>query len=218
MIQGGSHLCTLTEVEKRYSGGPAALGPVSMRIDGGEILGIRGSNGAGKSTLLKLMAGVLTPDGGTITRSGDLTGKVGYVPQETALYESLSGLENLRFWGRVYGLPRKATEARSRWLLEVMELSAKARSPVSAYSGGMKRRLHLATALMITPQLLLLDEPTVGADPRSADLILSRLEILRDRGCGIVFISHQAGELERVSGRILTLEGGLISGVWEAEP
>ncbi|NCE64689.1 ABC transporter ATP-binding protein [Pseudoflavonifractor sp. 524-17] len=204
-------IVTLDRAEKRYRGGPTVLGPLSLEVYAGEILGIRGPNGAGKSTLLKLLAGVLRPDGGTCRYGADLDRQVGYVPQEVALYDSLTGLENLRFWGRVYGLPRKAIAARSRWLLERLDLTAKAKAPVSAYSGGMRRRLHLATALMITPRLLLLDEPTVGADAPSAELILGILTHLRERGCGVVFISHQHGELERVSTRILTLEKGVIS-------
>lgn len=199
-------------VQKCFGTGPAALGPVSLHIYPGEILGLRGPNGAGKSTLLKLLAGVLRPDGGTILRHQDLTGLVGYVPQEVALYTSMSGLENLAFWGAVYGLPRKPCAARSRWLLERMELTEKAREPVFAYSGGMRRRLHLASALMVTPKLLLLDEPTVGADPRSAQVILSTLEHVRGLGCAVVLVTHQAGELEQVSDRILTLEAGRITG------
>lgn len=202
-------LCTLEGVEKRYDTGPAALGPVSLEVHSGEILGIRGPNGAGKSTLLQLLAGTLRPDRGTLTHHG--SGPIGYVPQDVALYQTLSGLDNLSFWGAVYGLPRQAIAARSRWLLDRLELTGKGKEKVSAYSGGMRRRLHLATALMATPELLLLDEPTVGADPHSADLILSTLEGLRDRGCGIVLVSHQYGELERVCGRVLTLEAGRIT-------
>ncbi len=202
-------LCVLEDVEKRYDAGPAALGPVSVRVHAGEILGLRGPNGAGKSTLLKLLAGVLRPDGGTLARY--VSGQTGYVPQDVALYPTLSGLDNLAFWGAVYGLPGKAVSARSRWLLERLELTGKAKAKVNAYSGGMRRRLHLASALMVTPELLLLDEPTAGADPHSSGLILSMLEGLRDRGCGIVLVSHQHGELERVCGRVLTLEAGRVT-------
>ncbi len=202
-------LCVLEDVEKRYDAGPAALGPVSLEVAGGEVLGLRGPNGAGKSTLIQLLAGVLRPDAGRLERH--VSGQIGYVPQDVALYPTLSGLDNLAFWGAVYGLPGKAVAARSRWLLEEMELSGKAKAKVSAYSGGMRRRLHLASALMVTPELLLLDEPTVGADPHSAELILSTLERLRDRGCGVVLVSHQHGELEQVCNRILTLEAGRIT-------
>ena len=109
-------------------------------------------------------------------------------------------------------MPPKVLSARSRWLLEKLDLTDKGRERVSAYSGGMKRRLHLATALMVTPALLLLDEPTVGADERSAAIILDMLDHLRGMGCGVVLISHRAGELEGLCDRIITLEGGLIVG------
>lgn len=203
-------LCTLTGVEKGYSPHSApVLGPLSLTVYAGEILGVRGPNGAGKSTLLGLLSGSLRPDRGERTCASGVAGRIGSVPQELSLYESLTALENLRFWGLAQGMPRMAIAARSRWLLDYLELSDKAAQPVSACSGGMKRRLHLATALMTTPRLLLLDEPTVGADQRSVELILSLLTHLRGMGCGIVLISHQAGELERVCDRILALEAGL---------
>lgn len=203
-------LCTLTGVEKRYASCSApVLGPLSLNLYEGEILGIRGPNGAGKSTLLGLMAGALRPDGGQCVYAPQVRGHISYVPQELSLYSALTGLENLRFWGLACGLPSKAVSARSRWLLDRLELTDKAGQPVSAYSGGMKRRLHLASALMTTPKLLLLDEPTVGADTRSVELILSLLAHLQEMGCGIALTSHQSGELERVCGRILTLEAGL---------
>lgn len=205
----GEALCRLDGVVKGYGPNtPAALGPISLEVHAGEILGVRGPNGAGKSTLMGVLAGVLRPDSGAVEYGQGVRESIGYVPQELSLYSTLSGLDNLRFWGAACGLPRKAIAARSRWLLERMELSGKGHQPVSAYSGGMKRRLHLASALMVTPRLLLLDEPTVGADGHSARLILDTLVHLRDMGCGVVLISHQAGELERVCGRILTLEGG----------
>lgn len=205
-----NQICILENVEKYYCKGCKVLGPISLSVFQGEILGLRGQNGAGKSTLLKILAGVIQPDTGRYIQREDLRGQVGYVPQDVALYTSLSGLDNLYFWGAVYGLPHKAAVARSRWLLHLMELTEKAHTPVSAYSGGMRRRLHLATAMMITPKLLLLDEPTVGADLHSAKLILSTLENLRSRGCGIVLVTHQAGELEMVCDRIITLENGHI--------
>lgn len=200
-------VCALTGAEKRFGGAPV-LGPLDLEIYAGEALGVRGPNGAGKSTLLGLMAGVLRPDRGVCVRSAQAEGATAYLPQDLSLYPSLTGLENLKFWGLAWGLPGKAVAARSRWLLERLELSDKGRQKVSAYSGGMQRRLHLATALMVTPRLLLLDEPTVGADAHSAGLILDMIAHLRDMGCAVVLVSHREGDLERVCGRILTLEGG----------
>ena len=204
-------LCALERAEKWYSRTAPALGPVSLEIRSGEILGIRGPNGAGKSTLLALLAGSLRPDRGVCVRSPEAEGRIGYVPQDLSLYHTLTGLDNLKFWGLANGLPRRVIAVRSRWLLERLDLSDRGKDAVSAYSGGMQRRLHLATALMVTPRLLLLDEPTVGADERSAGLILSMLTHLQGMGCAVVLISHFPGELERVCSRILTLEAGLVT-------
>lgn len=203
----GDPALALTGVEKRY-GGARALGPVTLSLHPGEILGVQGPNGAGKSTLLDVMAGILTPDAGQRVCAGSARGRVTCVPQELSLYSALTGMENLRFWGLAWGLPSRAAAVRGRWLLDRLGLGDKGAAPVSAYSGGMKRRLHLATALMATPAVLLLDEPTVGADDASVELILSMLRHLQGMGCAIAMTSHHAGELERVCTRIATLEAG----------
>lgn len=210
-IMSTKPICTLEDVEKKYHKGSRVLGPISFSIYPGEIIGLRGHNGAGKSTTLKILAGVTKPSAGRCIRSKNLGNQIAYLPQDVALYSNLSGLNNLKFWGAVYGLPRKAIDARSHWLLDKMELSDKANQLVSAYSGGMLRKLHLASALMITPKLLLLDEPTVGADLRSVKLILSTLEELRKQGCAMMLVTHQSGEMEQVCDRILTLDNGFIS-------
>lgn len=204
-------VCSLQDVVKGYGDTPA-LGPVSLELFPGELVGLRGPNGAGKSTLLKVLAGLLPPDSGTCVRQKELTGFVSYLPQDVALYETMTVRDNLKFWGTVYGLPSGAIRARSRWLLEKLELSDKANAPARTCSGGMLRRLHLASALMITPKLLLLDEPTVGADPHSAQLILALLEHFRAQSCAMVLVSHRTGELEQVCTRILTLEAGRLAG------
>jgi ABC-2 type transport system ATP-binding protein len=201
-------LCTLTGVEKGFTAHSApVVGPLSVEVRAGEILGIRGPNGAGKSTLMALMAGVLKPDAGLIVYGPDVKKQIAYVPQELSLYSSMTGMENLRFWGYAAGLTGKIIKTRSLWLLEQLGLSDKANAPVKTYSGGMKRRLHLASALMVTPKLLLLDEPTVGADEPSRETILAMLRHLKIRGCGIVLITHQLQDLE-VCDRIVTLEHG----------
>ena len=204
-------LCILDGVKKQYEKQGVVLGPASFEVREGEILGLRGANGAGKSTLLKIIAGIIKPDSGKCSRQSECRNAVGYVPQEIALYESLTGQANLEFWGEVYGLPRTVIKRRSRWLLEQTEPTPKSKTIVSSYSGGMRRRLHLATALMITPKLLLLDEPTVGADVHSADLILSLLIHLKRLGCTVVWVTHQTGELEKISDRILTVENGCVT-------
>ncbi len=203
------NICILTNIEKRY-GAQQVLGPVSLCLKSGELLGIRGNNGAGKSTLLNIMAGVTKPDGGVITLAPETEGSIGYAPQDIALYESLSGMDNLLFWCAVSGLPAAAAKSRARWLLETMKLSDKAKKRVDTYSGGMKRRLNLACALVTTPKMLLLDEPFVGADADSVALILDTIRRVRDRGCAVAVISHQTPELDPLCDRIITLEAGKI--------
>jgi len=208
-------ICALHEATKSY-GAVQALGPVSMTLYPGEFVGLRGDNGAGKSTLLKLLAGLFAPDSGSRVISPELKGLISYVPQDVALYETMTATENLRFWGMAYGLPAGAVKARANWLLERLELTEKANVPAGACSGGTLRRLHLASGLMVTPKLLLLDEPTVGADPHSAQLILSLLEHFHRQGCAIVMVSHRPGELEQAATHVITLKAGRIEGAADA--
>lgn len=208
----GECICELRGIEKRYRRGEEPrLGPLSLSLYRGEALGIRGKNGSGKSTLLNILAGTDRQTAGELLMQEELKGRISYVPQELSLYEELSGEENLRFWGLVKRMPERAIRARSRWLLRELGLEGKGRERVSAYSGGMKRRLHLATALLQLPGLLLLDEVTVGADVESAELILRLLLHVRNQGAGIVMVSHREGELERLCDRIICLRGGRIS-------
>ena len=134
-MAGKPALCTLTQVEKRYAADSACvLGPLSLTVHAGEILGIRGRNGAGKSTLLSILAGVLSPSAGQRVLSPRAEGHVGYVPQELSLYTSLTGVENLKFWGLAGGLPSKAIAARSRWRLEQLDVRGNGRQAVRAAS------------------------------------------------------------------------------------
>lgn len=205
-------LLRLDHVEKRFGRNASpVLGPVSMTVSAREIVGIRGANGAGKSTLLNLIAGVYAPDAGTITYGQGVKGSTGFVPQELTLYETLSGNENLTFYGISQGLGGRAIRVRRKWLLQELNLSDKAKVRVQSYSGGMKRRLHLATALMVTPRLLLLDEPTVGADEASAAAILKLIKHLTTLQCGIILVSHREGDLETVCDRVLVLREGCFS-------
>ncbi len=204
-------VCSLSDVSKRYGRrGPFIIENLSVTIHEGEVLGVRGNNGAGKSTLLEMMAGILSPDSGQIQYKKEIKKRIGYVPQELSLYEGLTAKENLRFWGIAQGLPAKIISVRSRWLLEKLQLADRAAHRVDTLSGGMKRRLHLASALMLTPKLLLLDEPTVGADAESVESILQLLEQLKAQGCAIVVVSHIEQELHRICDRTLVLTNGML--------
>lgn len=201
---------SLSGIEKSY-GKQHVLGPVEFSVRPGECVLLRGRNGAGKSTLLSILAGVIPFDAGERRLDEAARHLVSLVPQELSLYEALSCGENLKFWGLAAGLPPRAIRARSRWLLRELGLEDKAREPAGACSGGMKRRLHLATALMDTPRLLLLDEPTVGADEQSAELILRMLERFKSQGTAVVMVTHVERDLA-IADRVITLEAGLIAG------
>ena len=206
---GRQIICTLDSVIKQYaSQSVPVLNGISLSIAGGEIIGIRGENGSGKSTLLSVTGGLIRPDSGEVRYAEGVKGCIGYVPQDMSLYQDLTGFENLKFWGIAGGMPARAIRTRSEWLLKQTGLLEKGKLRVRTYSGGMKRRLHLATALMNTPRLLLLDEPTVGADDASAGMILELIHRVRNHGCSVVIISHRFGELESIADRILTLKDG----------
>lgn len=205
-----SVVCNLNKIEK-VLGNKLVLGPVSLSLFSGEIVGIVGSNGAGKSTLLKVIAGVFPPTAGTVTYAMGADTIVGYVPQDIALYEAMTGRQNLSFWADVYKIPRHEKKQRIVAILNELGLSDKANVAVSTYSGGMKRRLNLGVALLLTPHLLLLDEPTVGADEESNNVILKMIEKVKQSGGTVVFISHHKREIEQICGRIIHLEHGLIA-------
>lgn len=204
-------ICRVNDLGLHYKrGGRAVLKGLSLSLHKGEILGIRGENGAGKSTLLKAIAGILPYDEGEVFIPKEIKNNLSYLPQDLSLYESLSALENLYFYGKILGLPGKVVSTRACWLLRELGLEDKERERVSALSGGMKRRVHLASALMRRPDILLLDEPTVGCDNESYDKILALLRKMKAQGTAMLLISHGRGELEEMADRIVYLEEGRI--------
>lgn len=204
-------ICTVNDLGFHYKrGGRAVLKGLSLSLHKGEILGIRGENGAGKSTLLKAIAGILPFDEGEVFIPKEIKNNLSYLPQDLSLYESLSALENLCFYGKILGLPAKVIFTRAHWLLKELGLEDKERERISALSGGMKRRVHLASALMKRPDILLLDEPTVGCDNESYEKILALLRKMKAQGTAMLLISHGRGELEEMADRIVYLEEGRI--------
>jgi len=205
------------EVTKAY-GDRVAVDAVSLDLRAGECLGLLGPNGAGKTTTILMACGLLAPDSGTVTlgphrlpatapRARRL---IGYVPQEIALYDDLTARENLRFFARLYGLDRRAGRERVGEMLDFVDLAGRADDRVATYSGGMKRRLNIAVALLHRPSVVLFDEPTVGVDPQSRNAILERLEQLRDDGVALLYSSHYMEEIERICTRIAIMDGGAI--------
>ncbi|MFC1986554.1 ABC transporter ATP-binding protein [Chloroflexota bacterium] len=195
-----------------------AVNGISFTIYKGEIFGLLGPNGAGKTTTIRILSTVLDSDRGdvtigghTIRRDADAVRRlIGICPQELALYADLSALDNLLFFGRMVGL--NGREARSQAIanLELMGLSDRARGKVDKFSGGMKRRINLAIALMGHPQLLFLDEPTVGIDPQSRNMIYETIEGLRDGGMTILYTTHYMEEANRLCHRVAIMDVGQI--------
>ena len=205
------------DLVKRY-GELRAVNEVSFEVRPGEIYGLLGPNGAGKTTTISLCCGLLKPDGGGISIDGNAfwsnaklaRANMGVVPQDLALYEELSGKENLEFWGRIAGLSSRDAKARATELLEALTLSDRAKEAVKKYSGGMKRRINLGCALMHRPKLIMLDEPTVGIDPQARANILEFIKQLVAEGVGILYTTHYLEEAENLCDRIGIIDHGKI--------
>jgi linearmycin/streptolysin S transport system ATP-binding protein len=195
-----------------------AVDGVSFEIGAGEILGVLGPNGAGKTTTVSLIAGLLRPDGGEVLIDGSpLCGdtdpaksKLGLVPQELALYDELSARENLRFFGGLHGVSGAAADRAIASTLLLVGLQDRASHRVGTFSGGMKRRLNLAAGLLHDPQILLLDEPTVGVDPQSRNAIFDNLEALKKQGKALLYTTHYMEEAERLCDRIVIIDQGRV--------
>ena len=193
-----------------------AVADASFEVRAGEIYGLIGPNGAGKTTTISMIAGLLRPDAGEVFVDGvsfwsdpaRAKRALGVVPQEVALYEELSGRENLEFWGRMAGLDARTARTRAGELLEALSLADRARDAVKKYSGGMKRRINLGCALLHRPRLLLLDEPTVGIDPQARANILDFIRSLAAQGTGILYTTHYLDEAEALCSRIGIIDHG----------
>jgi ABC-2 type transport system ATP-binding protein len=193
-----------------------AVDGVSFEVLAGEIYGLLGPNGAGKTTTLSMVCGLLRPDGGEVLIHGQgfwtdpqsARRAMGVVPQDIALYEELTGRENLEFWGRIAGLSPREARRRAGELLEALCLSDRAKDPVKKYSGGMKRRINLGSALLHRPKLLLLDEPTVGIDPQARMSILEFVRGLTREGTAVLYTTHYLEEAETLCQRIGIIDHG----------
>jgi ABC-2 type transport system ATP-binding protein len=199
-------------------GDQKAVNGVSFTIYKGEIFGLLGPNGAGKTTTIRMLATVLEPDRGDVTVGGysirhnadAVRSLIGVCPQDLALYADFSALDNLVFFGRMAGLNGKEARTQAMANLEMMGLAERTKGKVAKFSGGMKRRINLAIALMGHPELLFLDEPTVGIDPQSRNNIYESIESLRDRGMTILYTTHYMEEANRLCDRVAIMDGGKI--------
>lgn len=206
-------LC-LEKVSRRY-GARVAVDGLTLEVRRGEIFGLLGPNGAGKTTTVSMCVGLLEPTSGSVQIAGrgrpaepSTRAHLGLAPQALALYELLSGRENLRFFADLQGLVGAEREQRVDWALDFVGLVDRADDRVAVYSGGMKRRLNLAAAILHRPELLFLDEPTVGVDPQSRNALFDNILALRQAGTTIVYTTHYMEEVERLCDRVAILDLG----------
>ena len=205
------------DLHKSY-GDTLAVQGITLEVKRGEVLGLLGPNGAGKTTTISMLTGLISPTSGAITLDGEVLrpgaravkSKIGLVPQEIALYPTLSGRSNLRFFGRVYGLRGSQLNSRVKEVLQMVGLADRAEEAVSTYSGGMKRRINIGAGLLHKPAILFLDEPTVGVDPQSRNAIFEGVEALNRAGTTIVYTTHYMEEAERLCHRVAIVDQGRV--------
>lgn len=208
-------LVEVRHLRKSY-GDHLAVKDVSFSLESGEILGLLGPNGAGKSTTMMMVAGLLTPNSGEVRLNGQsFNGRnleqrklLGVVPQEYAIYNDLNAIDNLVFFGKLYGLSSAERKARCDEVLQQIGLVDAARRPSGTYSGGMKRRLNFGIALMHRPAILILDEPTVGIDPQSRSHLMDCIRQQAAGGTGIIYASHYMEEVQAICNRVVIVDNG----------
>lgn len=216
--ESGGGMLETSELEKRFKGKIAVDG-VSLYLDKGESVGLLGPNGAGKSTTISIISSLMKPTSGDVRLNGESIVKnpqnlrkvLGVVPQEIALYEELSAYENLKFFGRIYKLKGSRLETKIEEVLEMVGLQERKKELIRTFSGGMKRRINIAAALLHDPQIVIMDEPTVGIDPQSRNHILDTVRLLnREKGTTVLYTSHYMEEVEQLCSRMYIMDHGRI--------
>ena len=210
-------ILVVENLQKSYGDNHAVRG-VSFRVARGEIFGLLGPNGAGKTTTISMLTGLFPPDAGAVTVDGldlktQLTAvkaKLGLVPQDLALYPTLSARQNLTFFGQIYGLRGNRLASRVKEVLEMIGLADKADKAVDTYSGGMKRRVNIGAGLLHKPDILFLDEPTVGVDPQSRNAIFENVEALNREGMTVIYTTHYMEEAQRLCHRVGIVDTGQV--------
>ena len=203
-------------LKKKYKNIEALKG-LDFDLYKGEILGILGPNGAGKSTTINILSTILKKDGGEILYFGEpinelninkIKSKLGIVPQDVAVFEDISAYKNITFFGSLYGLKGEELEKATEYALEFAGLTNRKKDKPKTYSGGMKRRLNIACAIVHKPEILILDEPTVGIDPQSRNHILEDLKKLKNEGTTIIYTTHYMEEIEQIADRVVIVDNG----------
>ena len=210
-------LIEIKDLVKRYKDNYAVNG-VTFGIEEGEVFGLLGPNGAGKSTTLNCLIGLIQYDGGSIEIFGkkftgaerEIRREIGYVPQDLAFFEELSAVDNVTYWGKLYGLRGKELKESVKEALERTGLWDRRKEQAKKYSGGMKRRLNIACAIVHHPKILLMDEPTVGVDPQSRNSILESIRELNQNGTTVIYTSHYMEEIEAICSKVAIMDFGKI--------
>ena len=211
------NIIEVKELTKVYDG-RKAVDSINFEIKKGEAFGLLGPNGAGKTTTIAMLSCLITPTSGDAHIEGksiikepiEVKKRIGVVPQDIALYPTLSALENLFFWGGMYGLSGRILKEKIDEVLQIVGLTERSKDIIKKYSGGMKRRINIAVGLLPSPQLLILDEPTVGVDPQSRTNILESLKKLNKNGLTILYTSHYMEEVEFLCDRVAVMDLGKI--------
>jgi len=215
----GEKALVVKDLVKIYKGASRpALSGLNFAVHNGEIFGLLGPNGAGKTTAISILSTLLRPTRGSVSicgidalkHPGRIKGLIGLVPQNIALYAGLTARENLRYFGKICGLKGETLNDRVQACLELAGLENRADQCVSTYSGGMKRRANLAAGILNNPRLLFLDEPTVGIDAQSRNMILEKLSLLKNNGTTLIYTTHYMDEAEQLCERIAIMEEGHI--------
>ncbi|WP_332693667.1 ABC transporter ATP-binding protein [Halalkalibacter lacteus] len=207
----------VTKIEKHFGENHVIKG-VNFSIEEGEVFGLLGPNGAGKTTLISILSAQMSTFSGQITinnldiekNTSDIKKLIGVVPQEIALYQELSAYDNLKFFGALYGLKRKDLKEKVKWILKLVGLEDRAHEPIKNYSGGMKRRINIAAALLHDPLVVFMDEPTVGIDPQSRNKIYELITLLKKQKKTIIYTTHYMEEATSLCDTIAILDCGCI--------
>ncbi len=208
----------VNDVSLLYKGSTEySLEKLDITVHKNDIYGLLGPNGAGKTSLISILCGVFGPTSGEVNYYDEHGGRmspssvrrtIGFVPQEYAFYQELTPMQNLAYFGAMYGLSPRETHSRSQEILSILGLQKVMKAPVASFSGGMKRRVNLAIGIIHQPSILVLDEPTVGVDVQSRHAIIKHLKLLNRQGTTIVYTSHHLNEAEEICNRIALIDHG----------
>ena len=222
---GEGPMIQINQLSKKYKGaGIYSVSDLNLTVNEGEIFGLLGPNGAGKTTLISMLSSLLKPTSGSFTIGGlnfsdnqkELKQLIGSVPQEYALYPSLTARENLMYFGSMYGIHKSKLKNDIQGHLKTLGLTEFANKKIKTFSGGMKRRVNLIAGILHTPKVLFLDEPTVGVDVQSRNVIIEHLKQLNVQGTTIIYTSHHLNEAEEFCTRVAIIDHGTI--VCKGEP